>query len=552
MKSKELKKKSLSVNGRNVSYQKIVAGVGLALAMHGGISAQTSYCTNNCGIGGTDNAAFGPNVLTSITSGQFNTGVGRWALVYTTTGYENVALGGSAMGYNTSGYRNAACGYGSIGNSTTGHDNAAFGYYSAINTNTGYENTAIGSKALYSNQAGIGSTAVGFEALYSDTYNNGSHANQAFGYKAMRANTTGQQNTAVGYECLTSNTGAHNNAAFGMYTMRLNTTGGDNAAFGCVALSNNTSGGHNTAFGTLALNNNGTGSYNTGLGRGADVTGTFNNATALGSAAAVNASDRVFLGDANVINNNVWSYGTYNTVSDGRFKTNVSEADVKGLDFIKLLRPVVYNFEAKKATEYVTKNMSEESKKLMLDKDFSKATEVRQSGFIAQEVADAAQKSGYNFNAVHSPESDVDTYGLAYGQFVVPLVKAVQEQQVMIEAQQKQLNEQKALIDALLKSGSATGIGSNGTAAGFSMDQNVPNPFSHETTIKYTVTNDTKTAVLNVYDLSGKQISSFPLTEKGTSSITITSDKLAAGIYIYSVVADGKIVDTKRMVVEQK
>jgi myo-inositol-hexaphosphate 3-phosphohydrolase len=60
------------------------------------------------------------------------------------------------------------------------------------------------------------------------------------------------------------------------------------------------------------------------------------------------------------------------------------------------------------------------------------------------------------------------------------------------------------------------------------------------------------TASLMVYDLSGKQISSFPITEKGSSSITITSEKLAAGIYIYSVIADGKLLDSKRMIVAQK
>jgi trimeric autotransporter adhesin len=42
------------------------------------------------------------------------------------------------------------------------------------------------------------------------------------------------------------------------------------------------------------------------------------------------------------------------------------------------------------------------------------------------------------------------------------------------------------------------------------------------------------------------------LTERRASSVTINSEKLAAGIYIYSVIADGKIMDSKRMVVAQK
>ena len=87
---------------------------------------------------------------------------------------------------------------------------------------------------------------------------------------------------------------------------------------------------------------------------------------------------------------------------------------------------------------------------------------------------------------------------------------------------------------------------------GFALEQNIPNPFSSETVIKYTLPQQANTANLIVYDLTGKQVAFFPVTEKGASSITITSEKLAAGIYIYSIVADGKIVDSKRMVVVEK
>ena len=55
-----------------------------------------------------------------------------------------------------------------------------------------------------------------------------------------------------------------------------------------------------------------------------------------------------------------------------------------------------------------------------------------------------------------------------------------------------------------------------------------------------------------VYDLQGKQLQSFPITQRGASSITITSDNLAAGMYLYSLVADGSVVGTKRMVVANK
>src|SRR5437763_258779 len=49
------------------------------------------------------------------------------------------------------------------------------------------------------------------------------------------------------------------------------------------------------------------------------------------------------------------------------------------------------------------------------------------TGFVAQEVEQAAKKVNYNFSGVDAPKNDKDFYGLRYGDFVVPLVKAVQE-----------------------------------------------------------------------------------------------------------------------------
>ncbi|MCD4696446.1 MAG: hypothetical protein K8S16_09430 [Bacteroidales bacterium] len=50
-----------------------------------------------------------------------------------------------------------------------------------------------------------------------------------------------------------------------------------------------------------------------------------------------------------------------------------------------------------------------------------------QTGFIAQEVQEAAQSLGYDFSGVDPPKNEHDFYGLRYAEFVVPLVKAVQE-----------------------------------------------------------------------------------------------------------------------------
>jgi hypothetical protein len=59
--------------------------------------------------------------------------------------------------------------------------------------------------------------------------------------------------------------------------------------------------------------------------------------------------------------------------------------------------------------------------------DYQKASQIRYSGFIAQEVEAASQALNYNFNGISKPEKSDGHYGLDYASFVVPLVKAVQE-----------------------------------------------------------------------------------------------------------------------------
>ncbi|MDI9341432.1 MAG: tail fiber domain-containing protein [Sediminibacterium sp.] len=381
--------------------------------------------------------------------------------------------------------------------------------------------------------------------------------NSIFGAGSFGLNTTGSYNSTLGFYVLPNNTTGTANNAIGYGTLASNTTGGFNSVIGIKCAASNVGGSYNSVLGSYAFNANTTGNYNTSIGAYSNMSaGTFTNATALGYNAVTNASNRLWLGNAVTT---VWTTNSYN-VSDGRFKKNISAAPVKGLEFIKRLRPVTYNFDAKALTEHLTQGMSEEMKKQYLSVDFNSTESLQQTGFIAQEVEEAAKAAGYNFSGVHKPSDKYDTYGVSYYQFVVPLVKAVQEQQQMIDEQKavneklmQQVAEQQKAIEALLNtSATAKKALQNETPASFSMDQNEPNPFTLETTVKYNLPKDIANAYLAVYDLSGKQLTTFPITQKGESAMVISSDKLASGIYIYSIIGDGKVLDTKRMVVTGK
>jgi hypothetical protein len=102
--------------------------------------------------------------------------------------------------------------------------------------------------------------------------------------------------------------------------------------------------------------------------------------------------------------------------------------DVKGLDFITRLRPVTYYRDIDVQAELTLNEPVE---------DYPQKYDIEQikfSGFLAQEVEQAAKACGYDFSGITLPKNDHDLYTLSYESFVVPLVKAVQQQQAMIES----------------------------------------------------------------------------------------------------------------------
>jgi hypothetical protein len=49
-------------------------------------------------------------------------------------------------------------------------------------------------------------------------------------------------------------------------------------------------------------------------------------------------------------------------------------------------------------------------------------------------------------------------------------------------------------------------------------------------------------------DMYGNEVKKLAITEKGFGKIEANTEKLANGIYSYSLVVSGKIIDTKKMV----
>ena len=78
--------------------------------------------------------------------------------------------------------------------------------------------------------------------------------------------------------------------------------------------------------------------------------------------------------------------------------------------------------------------------------------------------------------------------------------------------------------------------------------QNEPNPFTESTLIRCDVAEDVVKADLYIYTMNGDQLAEYAVTERGETSVTIDGGSLNAGMYLYALIADGKVVDTKRMI----
>ena len=140
-------------------------------------------------------------------------------------------------------------------------------------------------------------------------------------------------------------------------------------------------------------------------------------------------------------------------------------------------------------------------------------------------------------------------YSINYVEMVPLLVKSINEMSAKIETLEKQLKPKNQVRE--IKS-ATTGIEETSNDIDMvRMDQNKPNPFSESTVIGLNIPEKTQKANIFIYDLSGKQIKNVQVNERGETNITVYASELGAGMYIYTLVIDGKVVVTRRMIVEK-
>lgn len=384
---------------------------------------------------GTSSLILGHSTTGTINAANYNLGVGQGTQSSITTGDYNTTLGFEALKNNEVGSFNVALGYeaalnlAGTGASQQGSSNIAIGYRALRATTSTAETIAIGKEAISSGTltGGYGNIAVGTRAAQSLA---GTQVGvTAIGHEALQSNQSGYT-TAVGMQALKSNTSGFSNDAFGYQALQNNTTGGSNVAIGRGALTNVTTSWSNTAIGNGAGYNvtsggnsvfvgNSAGSSTTakalgndniyiGAGSKPSVDGVYNEIV-IGRNAVGNGSNTITLG--HTTNTAVYARGTVYSnstalTSDRRLKTDIKSV-ANGLSTVMKLNPVSYN------------------KRLSFDTEEYNKKEI---GFIAQEVQEILP------DLVSVGPDENKTLSLDYNSLIPILTKAIQEQQVLIEA----------------------------------------------------------------------------------------------------------------------
>ncbi len=231
---------------------------------------------------------------------------------------------------------------------------------------------------------------------------------------------------------------------------------------------------------------------------------------------------------------NVGYTGSLVAVSDQKFKTKVND-EKNILTKLMELQPKNYFFDTEK-----NKNMGFNDK--------------LQHGLISQEVEKifpelVEEALGPNTSKDEKENGKPISFkGLNYIGFIPMLIKAVQELKVENDALKTKLEtlESTATKNTFVIN-DKTNLPTEIENKAFTLSQNTPNPFSEKTTISYTIPSNVKKATLAVFDLTGKMLLQYNLLQ-GKNTLTISGNTLSAGMYLYSLIADGQEVVSKRMV----
>lgn len=230
--------------------------------------------------------------------------------------------------------------------------------------------------------------------------------------------------------------------------------------------------------------------------------------------------------------------------SDKRLKQNIEYLG-HSTDELKMISPISYRLNTRGRNVSTT---GDENDLLAEQLETKHKNSNSRYGFIAQEVQEVFPEL---------VKTDADGYlSVDYIGFIPLLVDAVNELKAITAEQEEtiailtsQLEEtQNAGPSRIGKSREIAGIDNELVTDEARLYQNTPNPFSSTTQIRYELSEEVATADIRIYDMQGKQLHRIAITERGCGTVSIEAEGLQPGMYLYTLIADGQEIDTKRMI----
>lgn len=253
--------------------------------------------------------------------------------------------------------------------------------------------------------------------------------------------------------------------------------------------------------------------------------------------------------------------------SNDSFKTNVVPV-TNALSRLLLLDSYSYRYTL--TAEYSRRNDASNDT-LSVSADVCATEKERQDSawFARRDSLRSAGTSLYGFvtdslERIFPELVETDAKGNKYVDYIgmIPLiVAALNEQQRTIDEISAKLQECCSNVTENDEHGGYGTEGSKGSGNGITggeitpneaiLYQNKPNPFTVKTTIEFFLPSTVNSATLYVFSNGGALVKTYPLATRGVGSVTIDGSTLAAGMYIYTLVADGQIIDSKRMILTE-
>lgn len=220
--------------------------------------------------------------------------------------------------------------------------------------------------------------------------------------------------------------------------------------------------------------------------------------------------------------------------SDSRLKKDVKKEE-RTLDKLTQLNPVTYNF----INDYKATNLNLPS--------------TLQHGFIAQELEEVFPELVIDmvhptFNAQNEQIGTATTKAVNYIGLISVLTESLKEMSAEVTLLKDKLEAAEKTYVVTNQSNFSESELQSIQVNGYYLGQNTPNPFRTSTVIEYSLPEGETEASILLLNLNGQTLREFKLTDiKG--SITIESNTLQKGMYLYSLIANGKEIITKKMIV---